>query len=68
MHAAFFFFFEKKLVQDMLTSGHDKMRISIVILNFGHASHRLDGFEVLDVLPKGPMDLNLDVLPRGLMV
>ena len=64
----FFFFFEKKLVQDMLTSGHDKMRISIVILNFGHASHRLDGFEVLDVLPKGPMDLNLDVLPRGPMV
>ena len=64
----FFFFFEKKLVQDMLTSGHDKMRISIVILNFGHASHRFDGFEVLDVLPRGPMDLNLDVLPRGPMV
>ena len=54
--------------QDMLTNGHDKMRISIVILNFGHASHRFDGFEVLDVLPRGPMDLNLDVLPRGPMV
>ena len=52
----------------MLTSGHDKMRISIVILNFGHASHRFDGFEVLGVLPRGSMDLNLDVLPRGPMV
>ena len=61
MHATFFFFFflKKKLVQDMLTSGHDKMRISIVILNFGHASHRFDGFEVLDVLPRGPMVWNL---------
>ena len=64
----FFFFLKKNLVQDMLTSGHDKMRISIVILNFGHASHRFDGFEVLDVLPRGSMDLNLDVLPRGPMV
>ena len=40
----FFFFFKKKRVQDMLTSGHDKMRISVVILN-------------LDMLPRGPMDL-----------
>ena len=64
----FFFFLKKKLVQDMLTSGHDKMRISIVILNFGHASHRFDGFEVLDVLSRGSMDLNLDVLPRSPMV
>ena len=37
----------------MLTSGHDKMRISVVILNFGHASQRSDGFEVLDVLLRG---------------
>ena len=41
----------------MLTSDHDKMRISVVILNFEHASQRSDGFEVLDVLPRGPMDL-----------
>ena len=27
-----------KWVQDILTSGHDKMRILVVILNFGHAS------------------------------
>ena len=39
----FFFFLKKKRVQDMLTSGHDKMRISVVILN-------------LDMLPIGPMD------------
>ena len=55
--------------QDMLTNGHDKMRISVMILNldmlprgpmdlkFGHASQRSDGFEVLDVLPRGLMDL-----------
>ena len=30
--------------QDMLTNGHDKMRISVMILN-------------LDMLPRGPMDL-----------
>ena len=24
--------------QDMFTNGHDKMRISVVILNFGHVS------------------------------
>ena len=41
----------------MLTSGHDKMRISVVFLNFGYASQRSNGFEVLDVLPKGLMDL-----------
>ena len=41
----------------MLTSGHGKMRISVMMLNFGHASQRSDGFEVLDVLPRGPMDL-----------
>ena len=41
----------------MLTSDHDKMRISVVILNFEHASQRSDGLEVLDVLPRGPMDL-----------
>ena len=29
--------------QDMLTNGHDKMRISVMILN-------------LDMLPRGPMD------------
>ena len=51
----FFFFLEKKWVQDMLTSGHDKMRISVMILNFGHASQRFNGFEVLDMLPRGPM-------------
>ena len=39
----------------MLTSGHDKMRISVMILNFGHASQRSIGFEVLDMLPRGPM-------------
>ena len=39
----------------MLTSGHDKMRISVMILNFGHASQRFNGFEVLDMLPRGPM-------------
>ena len=52
----FFFFFKKKKkkVQDMLTSGHDKMRILIVILNFGLASQKSDGFEVLDVLPRVP--------------
>ena len=32
--------------QDMLTNGHDKMRISVMILN-------------LDMLPKGPMVWNL---------
>ena len=51
----------------MLTNGDDKMRISVVILNFGHASQRSDGFEVFDVLPRGPWIQNLDVLPRGLM-
>ena len=63
----------------MLTSGHDKIRISVVILNFGHAFQRSDGFEVLDMLPKDPMVWSLDillevrwnwildVLPRGLM-
>ena len=30
----------------MLTSGHDKIRISVMILNFGHAFQRSDGFEV----------------------
>ena len=40
----FFFFF--KWVQDMLTNGHDKMRISVVILN-------------LDMLPRGPIDLKI---------
>ena len=35
----------------MLTYGHDIMRI----LNFGHASQRFNGFEVLDMLPRGPM-------------
>ena len=48
MQSFFFFFFflfgKKKWVQDMLSSSHDKMRISVVlsrgptILNFGHAS------------------------------
>ena len=41
----------------MLTSGQEKMRILVVILNLGQASQRSDGFEVLDVLSKGPMDL-----------
>ena len=36
----FFCFFGKKKVQDMLTSGHKKMRISVMILNFGHAFQR----------------------------
>ena len=72
IHAAFFFcfvfcFFGKEWVQDMLTSGHDKMRISVVILNFGHASQRSDVFEVLDVLPRGLMVWSLYVFPRGLM-
>ena len=61
----------------MLTSGHGKMRISVMMLNFGHASQRSDGFEVLDVIPKGSMELKfghasqrfdgfevLDMLPR----
>ena len=56
----------------MFTSGHDKIRILVVLsrgptilkfrrasqrskdLNFVHASQRSDGFEVLDVLLKGP--------------
>ena len=75
----YLFFGKKKWVQDMLTSGHDKIRISVVILNFGHAFQRSNGFEVLDVLPKDLMvwSLNillevrwnwiLDVLPRGPM-
>ena len=75
----FFLFWKKKWVQDMLTNGHDKIRISVVILNFGHAFQRSDGFEVLDMLPKDPMVWNLDillevrwnwildVLPRGMM-
>ena len=33
----------------MLTYGHNKMRI----LNFGHASQRSDGFEFLNMLPRG---------------
>ena len=41
----------------MLTSGHGKMRIPVMILNFGHASQRSDGFEVLDMIPKGSMEL-----------
>ena len=36
----FFFFLEKIWVQDMRTSGHDKMSISGMILNFGRASKR----------------------------
>ena len=48
----------------MLTSDHDKMRISVVILNFEHASQRSDGFEVLDVLPRGPMDLKFGCASR----
>ena len=75
----YLFFGKKKWVQDMLTSGHDKIRISVMILNFGHAFQRSDGFEVLDMLPKDPMVWSLDillevrwnwildVLPRGLM-
>ena len=31
--------------------------LSVVILNFGHASQRFDGFDVLDVISRGPMDL-----------
>ena len=49
----FFFFGKKKLIQDLLTSGHDKMRILVMILNFGHASQRSNGFEILDMLPRG---------------
>ena len=54
----------------MLTSGHDEMRISVMlsrgptILNFGRASQRSNGFEVwtyfpevLDMLPKGALNL-----------
>ena len=39
-------------------------------IDFGHASQRSDGLilDVLDVLPRGPLKLNLDVLPRGPMV
>ena len=48
----------------MLTSGHNKMNILVVILNFGHASQKSNGFEVLDVLPRGPMVRSLDMLPR----
>ena len=33
-------------------------------LKFGRASQRSDGL-ILDVLPRGTMDLILDVLPRG---
>ena len=62
--------------QDMLTNGHDKMRISVMILNldmlprgsmdlkFGCASQRSDG-SILDMLPRSPLKLNLDVLPRS---
>ena len=57
------FFFGKKWVQDMLTYGHDIMRI----LNFGHASQRSNGFEFSGVLPRGLWIWNLNVLPRGLM-
>ena len=65
----FFFivcFFGKKWVQDMLTCGHDKMRILIVILNFGHAPQRSMNLN-LDVLPRGPRIWILDMLPRGPM-
>ena len=40
----FFFFLEKKLVQYMRTSGHDKRRISVMIMN-------------LYMLSRGPMDM-----------
>ena len=46
MQLFFFFFTRKKWAQDMLTNGHDKMRISVMlfrgptILNFGCASQR----------------------------
>ena len=33
-----------------------------------HAYQRFNGFEVLDVLLRGPMDWILDVVPRGSMV
>ena len=35
-------------------------------LNFGRASQRSDVL-ILDMLPRGPLKLNLDVLPRGPM-
>ena len=62
-----FFFGKKKWIQDMLTSGHDKKRILVMILNFGHASQRSNGFEILDMLPRGLWIWNLDMLPRGPM-
>ena len=45
----------------------DVLPRGLMDLKFGHASQRSDGFEFLDMLPRGPMDLNLDVLPRGRM-
>ena len=41
------------------------LRVSID-LKFGRASQRSNGL-ILDVLPRGPLKLNLDVLPRGLL-
>ena len=68
----FFFFLEKKWVQDMLTNG-------LMDLKFWTCFPEVCGFEVwtcfpevwwiwnLDMLPRGPMDLNLDMMPRGPM-
>ena len=65
----FFFFLKKKKMSTRHAYQWSRQNEDFnCILNFGHASHRFDGFEVLDVLPRGSMDLNLDVLPRGPMV
>ena len=62
--------------QDMLTNGHDKMRISVMILNldmlprgsmdlkFGHASKRSNGLKFGRASQRSN-GLIFDVLPRG---
>ena len=76
----FFFFKEKKSTRHAYQWSWQNEDFSRD-LEFGHASQRSDGFEVLDVprglmvwwiwnldmLPRGPMDLNLEVLLGGPM-
>ena len=57
----FFFFFEKKWVQDMLTS-------SLMDLKFWTCFPEVCGFEIWTYFQEIRWIWNLDVLPRGLMV